>query len=106
MARLTRALAGPSFRRAARNRPAVPAGMKQQLIEDEVSLRPLILPGLAARTQEFLSGAHAAMLLERAKEPVAYALFWADGESIALSQFFLVRRKHPRVERGRGHSRC
>jgi GNAT superfamily N-acetyltransferase len=91
---------GLTSRRATLADAALLAGMNQQLIEDEVSPNPLTLAELTARMQEFLSGAHAAVLFELAGEPVAYALFRADGESIALHQFF-VRREHPRAELGR-----
>ncbi len=91
---------GLTSRRAARADAARLAGLNQQLTEDEVIPNPLTLAELTARMQDFLSGAHAAVLFELAEEPVAYALFRADGESIALRQFF-VRRGHPRAELGR-----
>lgn len=87
-------------RRATLADAALLAGMNQQRIEDELSPDPLTLAELTARMQEDLSGADTAVLFELAGEPVAYALYRADGEGVALRHFF-VSRAHRGTSLGR-----
>lgn len=87
-------------RRATEADAALLAGMNQQLIEDEASANPMTLAELAARMRDFLAGAYSAVLFELDDEPVAYALFRADGEGMFLRQLF-VSRSHRRAGIGR-----
>jgi GNAT superfamily N-acetyltransferase len=79
---------------------AVLAVMNQQLIEDEASANPMSLAELTARMRDFLAGAYSAVLFELTGEPVAYALFRAEGDGIFLRQFF-VGRAHRGIGIGR-----
>ena len=78
-------------RRATEADAALLAGFNQQLIEDEASPNPMSLPELTARMRDFLAGAYSAVLFDLAGEPVAYALFRAEGDGIFVRQFFVGR---------------
>ena len=91
---------GLTSRRATEADANLLAGMNQELIEDEASANPMTLAELTARMRELLAGAYSAVLFELAAEPVAYALFRAEGEDRFLRQLF-VSRGHRGVGIGR-----
>jgi len=65
--------------------------MNSRLIRDEGHRNPLTLPELEERMRQWLiTGEYEAVLFGR-PQPVAYALFRRDGDSIHLRQFFVER---------------
>ncbi len=76
------------------------AEWNHQLIRDEGHRNPMTVEQLAVRMQTWLQGEYQAMVFLVAAEPVAYALYKREPESIYLRQLF-VRRDLRRAGIGR-----
>lgn len=72
------------------------ANMNQQLIRDEGHRNKMTLPQLQDRMSVWLQGEYTAVIFNKGKETVGYALYRNDPEWIYLRQLFVkteVRRK-------------
>ena len=68
------------------------ASLNHELIADEGSDNPLTIDQLRMRMTEWLAGRYQAVLFETPEgEPLAYALYRDDGETLFLRQFFVTR---------------
>jgi GNAT superfamily N-acetyltransferase len=68
------------------------ARLNHELIADEGGDNPMTIAQLGTRITEWLAGRYQAVLFETSEgEPLAYALFRDDGETLFLRQFFVVR---------------
>ncbi len=74
--------------------------LNHQLIQDEGHRNPMAPPELAARMRDWLAGEYVAVLFERKRQVVAYALFAVRADDVYLRQFF-VDRDHRRAGIGR-----
>ena len=80
---------------------ALLARLNHELIADEGGDNVQSIPQLAERMTEWLEGRYQGVLFETSeREPLAYALFRDEGESIFLRQFFVTRpHRHAGVGR-------
>ncbi|ACB77569.1 GNAT family N-acetyltransferase [Opitutus terrae] len=76
------------------------AEWNHQLIRDEGHRNAMTVPELIERMQGWLRAEYQAIVFCAAGEPVAYALYRHDDESLYLRQFF-VRRDRRRLGLGR-----
>ncbi|MBN2291028.1 MAG: GNAT family N-acetyltransferase [Pirellulales bacterium] len=65
--------------------------MNLQLLEDEQHRDRKSLPQLEERMRGWLSGEYRGVIFSQVDEPVAYALYRPDRDSIYLRQFFVAR---------------
>lgn len=76
------------------------AEMNAHLIQDEGHRNRMTLPELTARMHAWLLGEYAAVIFCREEQPVGYALYRDDDDSLYLRQFF-IGRAHRRAGIGR-----
>jgi len=88
------------FRRAVLADVPLLAEWNRQLIQDEGHRNRMTLSELEARMRGLLEGEYTAILFEQGGEPLAYALYRRDADSLYLRQFF-VERSHRRQGVGR-----
>ncbi len=73
------------------------AEWNRQLIQDEGHRNPMTLPELAERMRGWLNGGeYTAVVFEDDSEPVAYALYRDEPDSIYLRQLFVARERRRR----------
>jgi ribosomal protein S18 acetylase RimI-like enzyme len=68
------------------------AELNHQLIRDEGHRNRMTVPDLETRMRGFLRDGYTAVIFERGKEVVAYALFRPDGDGMYLRQLFVTRQ--------------
>ncbi len=90
-----------SYREATLADAPLLARLNQELLEDEGHRLKSALAELQERMHRFLQESYRAVLFENEGEPVAYALFRDEDDSVYLRQFYVVR-----AQRRRGFGRA
>jgi predicted acetyltransferase len=81
------------FHRAALNDCALLAELNHQLIRDEGHRNKMTVPELEARMKGWLQSEYAAVIFEKDKEVVAYALYREEPDEFYLRQLFVARNR-------------
>jgi predicted acetyltransferase len=82
-----------TYRRATLDDCALLAELNHQLIRDEGHRNQMSVPELEQRMKGWLSSEYEAVLFEREKGVVAYALYREQSDGIYLRQLFVVRNR-------------
>jgi predicted acetyltransferase len=82
-----------NHRRASVNDCQWLAGLNHQLIQDEGHRNPMGVPELEDRLRQWRLTEYCGIIFEEDGQPVAYAIYREEKESIYLRQFFVMRER-------------